>query len=305
MKRTNRVFLAVLALWTAAAQQQTGAQGPVRYTIQKITDGVLLAVPTVPGPNAANVPLIAGEDDVILVGTHLFPADARSLIEQVRKELNKSVRYIVNTHYHAVPTAAGESFPAGVEVIGHELARRTLLTDSAGKPRPPRATVAPPTVGMTTRLVLYRGDREVRILYVGRGHSDNDLIVLLPKERIICTGDLLVPGLPDMSGGNVTDWISTLESLKLQDFDMVLPARGAPFKGKTRIDALQGYLRDVVSQTTDLLNKGLSVEETARRVDLTAHSKEFPEIKGPGLSLDAVRRLQTQIEPPPPPFEAQ
>ena len=99
---------------------------------------------------------------------------------------------------------------------------------------------------MTTRLALYRGDREIRILYIGRGHSDNDIVVLLPKERIICTGDLLGAGLPDMTAGNITDWVSTLEALKLQDFETVLPARGAPLKGKAKIDALQSYLRDVL-----------------------------------------------------------
>jgi glyoxylase-like metal-dependent hydrolase (beta-lactamase superfamily II) len=149
---------------------------------------------------------------------------------------------------------------------------------------------------MTTRLALYRGDREIRILYVGRGHSDNDIVALLPKERILCTGELLTGTLPDMSDGNITEWISTLEAMKLLDFDTVLPARGAPFKGKERIGALQSYLRDVLAQTTELLNKGISAQETARRVDLTSHSKDFPEITGPGVALGAVTRLETQIE---------
>jgi cyclase len=298
----KRVFACLISALLLAPVPATSAQSAARYRVDKITEGVYLAVPSVPGPDAANIPVVVSDQDVILVGTHLFPADAQALVQQVKTLTDKPVRYIVNTHYHAVPTAAGAAFPAGIDVIGHELARKTLLTDGAGKPRAAGSTVAPPTVGMTTRLALYRGEREIRILYVGRGHSDNDLVVLLPRERIICTGDLLVPGLPDMSAGNITDWISTLESLKLQDFDTVLPARGAPFKGKQKIDALQSYLRDVLSQTTELLNKGLSAVEVARRVDLTSHSKDFPQITGPGVDVNAVRRLQSQIEDPPPPF---
>jgi glyoxylase-like metal-dependent hydrolase (beta-lactamase superfamily II) len=299
------------ALAIAAAAQlflgmsTASAQGGERYKLEKIADGVYLAVPGAPGPNAANIPVIVSDEDVILVGTHLFPADARALVEQVKTVTTKPVRYIVNTHYHASPTAARESFPAGIDVIGHELARKTLLTDNAGKPRASGSTVAPPTVGMTTRLALYRGDREIRILYIGRGHSDNDLVVLLPRERIICTGDLLGSGLPDMSSGNISDWISTLEALKLQDFDTVLPARGMPFKGKAKIDAVQSYLRDFLTQATELLNKDLSVEDAARRVDLTSHAKEFPLITAVGVDVNAVRQLQSQIEPPPPAWEAQ
>jgi len=298
----ERVFACLLTALLLAANPTASAQSPTRYRLDKITDDVYLAAPGAPGPDAANVAVLVSDQDVMLVGTHLFPADARALVQEVKSVTDKPVRYIVNTHYHAASTAAGETFPAGIDVIGHELARKTLLTDGAGKPRAVGSTVAPPTVGMTTRLTLYRGEREIRILFVGRGHSDNDLVVLLPRERIICTGDLLVSGLPDMSAGRITEWISTLESLKLQDFDTVLPGRGAPFKGKQKIDALQSYLRDVLSQTTELLNKGLSVEEAARRVDLTIHAKDYPQITRPGVDVNAVRRLKTQIEDPPPPF---
>jgi glyoxylase-like metal-dependent hydrolase (beta-lactamase superfamily II) len=304
MCQMERIIASILAAVFLAATVTFG-QGTAQYRLDKITDGVYLAVPNAPAADAANIPVIVSNDDAILVGTHFFPANARALIEQVRTATGKTVRYIVNTHYHAVPTAAGQTFPPGIEVIGHELARKTLLTDSAGRPRPSGSTVAPPTLGMTTRLVLYRDNREIRIVYVGRGHSDNDLLVLLPRERIICTGDLLVPGLPDMSEGIITEWISTLELLKLQDFDTVLPARGAPFKGKQKIDALQSYLRDVLNQTTDLLNKGMSIDEAARRVDLTSHAKDYPQITEPGVDIAAVRRLQTQIEDPPPPYGAQ
>ncbi len=294
-------FWALAALALLVPEMAAAQAAP--YRLNKIVDGVYLAVPATSGPAAANIPVIVTDQDVILVGSHLAPASARALIEQVKMVSDKPVHYIVNTHYHASQTAASrEAYPAGVEVIGHELARRTLLFDAAGRPRPANTTGMPPTVGMTTRLSLYRGDREIRILYVGRGHSDSDLVVLLPKERIICTGELLTPILPDMSDGNITDWVSTLESLKIMDFQTVLPARGTPFTGKEKISALQSYLRDVLSQATDLLNQGVSVEDTARRVDLTSHKKDFPEITRPGVDVNAVRRLQTQIEEPEPPF---
>lgn len=296
---------AVLPMIACSALSIHDLQAQSPYRFDKITDGVYVAAPAVPGPDRANVPVIVTERDVVLVGTHLFPADARALVQHVRGITDKPVRFIVNTHYHASTKAARERYPAAVDVIGHELARRTLLWGAAGRPRPEGSTVPPPTIGMTTRLSLYRGNREIRILYAGRGHSDNDLVVLLPRERIICTGDLLTSLLPEMSDATISDWVSTLETLKIHDFETVLPARGSSFTGKARIDALQSYLRDVLTQTTDLLNKGVSVEEAARRVDLTPHRRNFPEIKGPGVDISAVRRLKTQIEEPPPPWEPQ
>ena len=293
---------AVLFQTVNAASQPAGAQRSDggAYRLDKVADGVYLAVPSAPGPASANIPVIVTDQDVILVGTHFSPASARVLIDQVKAVSDKPVRFIVTTHYHAPqPGAPRETFPAGVDVIGHDLARRVILLDAAGRPRP-AAGIAPPTLGMTTRLAFYRGDREIRILYIGRGHSDNDIVVFLPKERILCTGDLLTGTLPDMADANITDWVSTLEAMKVIDFDTILPARGAPIKGKDKISAWQSYLRDVLSQATELLNKNVSAEETARRVDLTSHRKDFPEITGPGVDLAAVKRLETQIELDPP-----
>ena len=79
-----------------------------------------------------------------------------------------------------------------------------------------------------------------------------------------------------------------------------MPARGSSFKGKDKIGALQSYLRDVLGQTTELLNQGTSIEDAAKRVDLTSHKKDFPDIRGPGVDVNAVRRLKTQIEEPEP-----
>ena len=88
----------------AAAQSSAG--GP--YRLDKVADGVYLAVPASPGPAAANIPVIVSDQDVILVGTHFSPASARALIDQVKAVSDKPVRFIVNTHYHAPqPSAPG------------------------------------------------------------------------------------------------------------------------------------------------------------------------------------------------------
>jgi cyclase len=297
--------LAILTPGMLVAAQTARPAAPSSYRLDKITVGVYLAVPAAPAPNSANIPVIVSDQDVILVGSHLSPAAARALIEQVKTITDKPVRFIVNTHYHASQPGGREAYPAGIEVIGHELARRAVLFDATGRPKPASAIAAtPPTLGMTTRLSLYRGDREIRILYIGRGHTDNDLVVLLPKERILCTGDLAGAVLPDMSDGSITDWVSTLEAMKVIDFETVLPARGAPFTGKNRLSALQSYMRDVLSLATDSLNQKVSVEDTARRLDLRSHQKDFPEIRGLGVDVNAVRHLQTQIEEPEPPWDA-
>src|ERR1019366_6170949 len=91
----------------------------------------------------------------------------------------------------------------------------------------------PPTMTYSSNMMLYSGQREVRLLFLGRGHTQGDTVVFLPKERIVCTGDLM-ESRPAYLGDAVFDeWITTLEALKQLDFDTVLPGHGVPFHEKS------------------------------------------------------------------------
>jgi cyclase len=149
----------------------------------------------------------------------------------------------------------------------------------------------PPNVTYTTKMVLYAGQREIQLLFLGRGHTGGDTVVFLPKERIVCTGDLMESRPAYMGDAFFDEWITTLDELKKLDFTMVLPGHGKPFNDKSLIAAFQGYLRDVMNQVANLRRQGVTPEVAAQRVDLKSHQKDFPEITGPGAELRGVRRL--------------
>ena len=135
--------------------------------------------------------------------------------------------------------------------------------------------VTPPNVTFDQTMTLHRGGREIRIVYLGRGHTDTDVVVFLPKERIVCTGDLMESIVSYMGDSYPEEWIATLEKLKALDFDTVMPGHGVVFKGKTKITAFQNYLRDALTQVTALRKQGLSAEDAAAKVDLTKYRDEF------------------------------
>jgi len=120
-------------------------------------------------------------------------------------------------------------------------------------------------------------------VYLGRGHTDTDVVVYLPKERIVCTGDLMESVISYMGDSYPEDWIATLERLKGLDFETVMPGHGVVFKGKGKIEAFQKYLRDVHTQVTALRRQGLSAEDAAQKVDVTAYRNDFPSIRSVGI----------------------
>jgi cyclase len=149
----------------------------------------------------------------------------------------------------------------------------------------------PPNVTYASKMVLHKGQREIQLLFLGRGHTGGDTVVYLPKERIVCTGDLMETGLAYMGDAFFDEWVTTLEALKKLDFTLVLPGHGTPFSDKGHITAFQSYLTDVTKQVADLRRQGVSPEDAAQRVDLRSHQKDFPQIQRPGADLRGVRHM--------------
>jgi cyclase len=166
-----------------------------------------------------------------------------------------------------------------------QAAENNRVSQAELKPRPPNVT-------LQTQMTLYRGDREIQIRFLGRAHTAGDVVVYLPKEKVVITGDMLTAGLSNMSDAFVNEWPATLDELKRLDFDTVLPGHGDAFTDKAKIDYFQAYLRDVWTEVSRLKRQGVSAEDAARQADLTKHKEHFPTaIQGPGVPLIAVTRI--------------
>ena len=293
--------------------------------------------------------VIVNDDDVLLVESHISPAAAYAVVDEIEALTDKPVRYVVNTHYHFDHAHGNRIYPDDVHVIGHEVTREMLESGASlgrsyelfvgGLPDQIAAmegaleglrqnvdeaedeaareeaeeqlarlesrlaymrnyaagqeALMPkgPNTTLSERMTLFRGDREIRILFFGRGHTGGDVVVHLPQDRVIVTGDLLVPGLPYMGDGYLAEWVETLEHVKALDFDWVLPGHGQPFQDKERITYLQDYMRDLQARAAELHARGMSYEEAAAQIDMTDHAEHYPQITGPGVSAVAVLRV--------------
>jgi len=149
----------------------------------------------------------------------------------------------------------------------------------------------PPNVTYSTKKVLDLGGREAQLLFLGRGHTNGDTVIYLPKEKIVATGDLMESQIAYMGDAQFDEWVTTLEALKKLDFATVLPGHGMPFKGKALITAFQGYLSDFTRQAAEFRRNGVSAEAAAQRVDLTKYKSSFPQIQGPGVELRGMQRM--------------
>lgn len=137
-------------------------------------------------------------------------------------------------------------------------------------------TPVAPTMTLSHQMTLIRGGREIRILFLGRGHTGGDVVVHLPRERVLVTGDLVGSGLPYLGDGYIDEWATTLERLAGLEWDVLLPGHGPPVRDHARPLQLAALLRDVHQQGTRLLDQGLSVDDAQPRLDLSAHVGAYP-----------------------------
>jgi cyclase len=186
---------------------------------------------------------------------------------------------------------AGEADPQRKATLERQLAVAKQGWDDLKEIRP-----TPPNVTYSTKKVVNLGGREVQLLFLGRGHTNGDTVIYLPKEKIVMTGDLMESTIAYMGDAQFDEWVATLGALKKLDFDLDLPGHGTPFRDKERITAFQGYLTDLVKQVTALRGRGISAEMAAQMVDLTAYKTAFPQIQGPGADIRGVRRLYEWID---------
>jgi cyclase len=152
------------------------------------------------------------------------------------------------------------------------------------KPTPPNAT-------LSKDMTLHRGSREIQIRFFGRAHTDGDIVVFLPRERMVATGDMITSALSYTGDGFIEEWPATLDGVLSLDFDTVLPGHGNVFKGKDHIRNLQAYWRDFYQQATALRKQGVSPEEAAKRIDLSKHAGVIPAAKNPGVDARGVDRI--------------
>jgi len=112
---------------------------------------------------------------------------------------------------------------------------------------------------------LYRREREIHFLHLGRAHTAGDVFVYLPKEKVVITGDAVIGWTPFMGDGYPEDWAGTLDRLAQLDFTHIIMGHGdVADRGWLRV--FRGYVGDMVSAVREEVARGAGLDEVKQRV---------------------------------------
>jgi cyclase len=268
---------------------------PGLFEIKKVAEGVHVAVAAAAYKVNCNSAIVETRDGVLVVDSHSKPSAARELLQAVRALTGKPVRYVVNTHFHWDHWQGNEVYPAAfpdVEIVTSDVTREAMVRKSVKRIQdqirelPEEIAALPegddrrqaeaflvelrsmkpalPTAAFEGSLRLGRG-REIHLHHLGRAHTEGDVFVHLPEERIVITGDCVIGWTPYMGDAYPEDWVKTLDKLERLDFDRIIMGHGE-VADRSWLRFFRGYIEDLVEAVRAEAAAGTPLADIKKRV---------------------------------------
>jgi len=122
-----------------------------------------------------------------------------------------------------------------------------------------------PDLTFDKSLILHRSDRDILLLFLGRGHTSGDVVAYLPKQKVVATGDLLHGWMPFMGDSYPPEWVATLDALDKLDFDQIIGGHGG-VKPRSHLRFFRNYIADLIEAVRAAKGKGETLDQAKASV---------------------------------------
>jgi cyclase len=271
----------------------------VTYTkgLHEVADGVWAYLQPDGGWGWSNAGLVTGGGASILVDTLFDLKLTREMLDTMARTVPaaESIGTVVNTHANG-DHCYGNSLVATAEIIASSRCAEEMKTLPPSR-LADMVRTAPglgdvgvfvtrifgpftfddieltlPTTTFDGELEIRVGDRRVRLIEVGPAHTEGDVIVHLPDDGVVFTGDILFHGgHPVVWAGPVVNWVAALDRILALEATTVVPGHG-PLAGNGAVADLKGYLEYLSQEARIRYEAGLTPLEAARDIDLSRYS---------------------------------
>ena len=186
----------------------------------------------------SNIHFIVTGKGVLLFDSGSSESIGNKIKQAIKSVTNQPVRWIINSHSHADHWFGNAAFTdTAEEIISSYKAYKTMKED--GQPslgfytKVTKGTIGStklvyPTVLLMQGMKRNFGGINVEFIFSDEGHSPGDILIWLPKQKIIIGGDILSSDwMPMITGhGNIPDLINTLKVVEKLNPSIVLTGHG-------------------------------------------------------------------------------
>lgn len=232
-------------------------------------------------------------EGAILIDTLPFPDETREILDYLKTEGARGVvRYVINTHRHGDHTHGNYLFPSA-DIIGHRLCRETLLKwgqeslEEAKQATPQLAEVElrVPNITFEREMSIYLGGMKLELLYLP-GHSIDGIGVHIPSEKILFSGDAMMP-LPYFFWGDRDQLIQSMQRIRGMELEHIVQGHGDVL--------LRGEIEEIIDQNIAYLDSIYS--KVKKRVEAGASERDLLKItvEKSGMSPIAMDDMTKQL----------
>ncbi len=256
--------LTVVLLWLVTVSSDAGAQIP-EFETTRLGEGIYQF-----RYQTHNNFFVVTSAGIIAFDPISTVAAERYAAEMKRVAPGQPLVAIVYSHDHADHATGANvlraAFGDDPPVIAHQNAAAKI--SDAGD-----ADLPPPDLTFTERMRLHFGGRTVELHYLGKSHSDNMLVALLPEERIAFAVDFVTNdgvGFRDLPDYHFPDFFDALHHLEELDFESIAFGHGPPGDRGTIGRQIQ-YYSELQSAVTEAYERGWSEDRAAAEIKLPAY----------------------------------
>ncbi len=276
------VYIVLLSAFAciASAQNQQGAP----FVVHQLKPNVYW----VEG-GGGNSGVIVGDKSVIVIDAKTSAAGGKELLDDIAKITPKPVSTVILTHSDGDHVNGLAAFPAGVKVIAHENNKKEQETAlAAGGRGAPPADHLPTQVITKNKDVLTIDGENLELYHWAPAHTSGDLVIYLPAEKIVFTGDIIAMQMPDPlihleKNGSSAGWITTAKGIVALDSDQFVPGHG-DLQPRAVIQKRLVAAEEKRAAIEKLVAEGKTLEEVKAAVDPPAAAPPAGGGRGPGFA---------------------
>jgi glyoxylase-like metal-dependent hydrolase (beta-lactamase superfamily II) len=249
-----------------------------------------------------NIGVVLGDDACLVVDTRLSHRQAQEIKAHLRELTPLPVALVVNTHGHS-DHAFGNRVFRPAPIVGHEGAVRFLEATGEAQRRAAigvhpdlagelaEVEIDPPDRTFTDHGRADVSGRRVELRYLGRGHTDHDIVVVVPDTGVVFAGDLIENGAtPYFGDGYPIEWPATAEALvDVVGDGVVVPGHGDVGDRRFVLEQVELF-RGIAELAAEVANGARSLEDAMRAAPV-------PEADAREPLERAVAQLRGELDP--------
>jgi cyclase len=227
----------------------------------------------------SNAGLIVGDDHAMVIDATGAPVHAKHFIAAARQAAgDRPFRRLINTHHHG-DHVNGNQFFAPIEIVSHPYCRDEVRKVVATTPAvwekrdgfadgTEQRRLVPPTTTVEGKMVFHYGDSPVEVVHPGPAHTYGDLMIYLPKYRLLFASDVaFIYVAPFAHNAHVGKWLETVDRILKMDVETIVPGHG-PICGKKELAEMAEYFRTLQREVKRRLDAGMSPGRAAAEIKL-------------------------------------